>query len=136
MQIRLLITLGYKIAIWANEFGRHLERLEQAKHRYLVGELAGAAGTLASLGDKGLAVQAKYCDLLGLETPTITWHVSRDGFAEFSDILSMIAGTVAKIANEIINLQRTEIEEVEEGFTMGKIGSSTMPQKRNPMIDP
>lgn len=128
------ITLGYKIAIWANEFGRHLERLQQAKHRYLVGELAGAAGTLASLGDKGLAVQAKYCDLLGLETPTITWHVSRDGFAEFSDILSMIAGTVAKIANEIINLQRTEIEEVEEGFTMGKIGSSTMPQKRNPMI--
>lgn len=128
------ITLGYKIAIWANEFGRHLDRLEQAKSRYLVGELAGAAGTLASLGDKGLAVQNRFCHLLGLETPTITWHVSRDGFAEFSDILSMIAGTVAKIANEIINLQRTEIEEVEEGFTMGKIGSSTMPQKRNPMI--
>lgn len=128
------ITLGYKIAIWANEFGNHLERIEKAQHRYLVGELAGAAGTLASLGENGLEIQDKYCKILGLETPTITWHVSRDGFAEFSSIMSMIAGTVAKIATEIINLQRTEIEEVEEGFSMGKIGSSTMPQKRNPMI--
>lgn len=128
------ITLGYKIAIWASEFGRHLERIQQGQKRYLVGELGGAAGTIASLGVKGLAVQKKYCDILGLETPAITWHVSRDGFAEFSSIIAMIAGTVAKIANEVINLQRTEIEEVEEGFTMGKIGSSTMPQKRNPMI--
>lgn len=128
------ITLGYKIAIWANEFGNHLERIQQGQKRYLMGELAGAAGTLASFGDKGLAIQNDYCQLLGLETPTITWHVSRDGFAEFSGILSMVAGTVGKIANEIINLQRTEIGEVEEGFSMGKIGSSTMPQKRNPMI--
>ena len=128
------ITLGYKIAIWAAEFGRHLERFQQAKQRYLVGELAGAAGTLASLGDKGLDVQKKYCALLGLAQPLITWHVSRDGLAEFASIIDMIAGTTAKVANEFINLQRTEIGEIEEGFTMGKIGSSTMPQKRNPMI--
>ena len=51
------ITLGYKIAIWADEFGRHLERLEEGKSRYLVGQLAGAAGTLASLGDQGFDVQ-------------------------------------------------------------------------------
>lgn len=128
------ITLGYKIAIWAAEFGRHLERFQQAKQRYLVGELAGAAGTLASLADKGLDVQKKYCALLGLAQPLITWHVSRDGLAEFASIIDMIAGTTAKVANEFINLQRTEIGEIEEGFTMGKIGSSTMPQKRNPMI--
>lgn len=127
------ITLGYKIAIWANKFGNHLDRIKDGQKRYLVGELGGAAGTLASLGDKGLAVQKTFCDLLGLETPTITWHVSRDGFAEFASIISMIAGTVARVANEIINLQRTEIGEIEEGFTMGKVGSSTMPQKRNPM---
>ncbi|WP_281166027.1 adenylosuccinate lyase [Liquorilactobacillus sicerae] len=128
------ITLGYKVAIWAAEFGRHVERLQQGKRRYLVGELGGAAGTLASLGDKGLDVQKRYCQILGLNEPLISWHVSRDGFAEFASIQALIAGTVAKIANEIINLQRTEIGEVEEGFTMGKIGSSTMPQKRNPMI--
>ena len=128
------ITLGYTIAVWANEFGRHLERLAQGKERYLVGELSGAAGSLASLYEKGLEVQDRYCKNLGLNTPTITWHVQRDGFAEFASIVSMIAGTVGKIANEFINLERTEICELEEGFTMGKIGSSTMPHKRNPMV--
>ena len=128
------ITLGYKIAIWADELGRHLERLAQGKERYLVGELSGAAGSLASLYEYGLTVQDKYCKNLGLNTPTITWHVERDGFAEFASIVSMIAGTVGKIANEFINLERTEICELEEGFTMGKIGSSTMPHKRNPMV--
>ena len=128
------ITLGYEIAIWPDELGRHLERLGQGKERYLVGELSGAAGSLASLYEQGLAVQDKYCQNLGLHTPTITWHVERDGFAEFASIVSMIAGTVGKIANEFINLERTEICELEEGFTMGKIGSSTMPHKRNPMV--
>jgi 3-carboxy-cis,cis-muconate cycloisomerase len=69
-----------------------------------------------------------------LEVPTITWHVARDNFAEYAMVVGMIASTMGKIANEIINLQRTEIGEVEEGFAMGKVGSSTMPHKRNPMI--
>ncbi|MFV0364585.1 MAG: adenylosuccinate lyase [Suipraeoptans sp.] len=133
-QHALPITLGYKIAIWADEFGRHLERLETGKHRYLVGQLAGAAGTLASLGDDGIKVQKGMCELLGLEVPVTTWHVARDGFAEFSSVVSMIAGTVGKIANEFINLERTEIAEIEESFAMGKVGSSTMPHKRNPMV--
>ena len=128
------ITLGYKIAIWADEFGRHLERLNQGSERYLVGQLAGAAGTLASLGDDGLEVQKRMCRILGLHVPVTTWHVSRDGFAEFASTVAMIAGTVGKIANEFINLERTEICEVEESFAMGKVGSSTMPHKRNPMV--
>ncbi|ARF18036.1 adenylosuccinate lyase [Sporosarcina ureae] len=133
-QHALPITLGYKIAIWADEIGKHIERLEEGKKRYLVGSLSGAAGTLASIGEHGLAVQELYCEKLGLKQPTITWHVQRDGFAEFASILAMISGTVGKIANEIINLQRSEIGEIEEGFKMGQVGSSTMPHKRNPMI--
>lgn len=128
------ITLGSKIAIWADEFGRHLERLEEGKHRYLVGQLAGAAGSLASLGKDGLAVQEKYCANLGLGQPVTTWHVARDGFCEFASTVAMIAGTVGKIANEFINLERTELCELEESFSKGKIGSSTMPHKRNPMV--
>lgn len=128
------ITLGYKIAIWADEFGRHLERLEEGKSRYLVGQLAGAAGTLASLGDQGFDVQERYCKNLGLSVPVTTWHVARDGFAEFASTVAMIAGTVGKISNEFINLERTEICELEESFAMGKVGSSTMPHKRNPMV--
>lgn len=133
-QHALPITLGYKVAIWADEIGKHIERLEAGKERYLLGSFGGAAGTLASIHDDGLAVQKRFCEYLGLVQPTITWHVQRDGFAEFASIIAMISGTVGKIANEIINLQKSEIGEMEEGFKMGQVGSSTMPHKRNPMI--
>ncbi|MFE4353657.1 adenylosuccinate lyase [Peribacillus butanolivorans] len=133
-QHALPVTLGYKIAIWADEIGKHIERLEEGKKRYLLGSFSGAAGTLASISEKGLDVQELYCKNLELGQPTITWHVQRDGFAEFASIIAMISGTVGKIANEIINLQKSEIGEVEEGFKMGQVGSSTMPHKRNPMI--
>ena len=133
-QHALPVTLGYKIAIWADEIGKHIERLEAGKDRYLVSSFSGAAGTLASISEQGLLIQEKYSEHLGLKQPTITWHVQRDGFAEFSSYIAMIAGTIGKIANEIINLQRTEIGEIEEGFKNGQIGSSTMPHKRNPMI--
>lgn len=133
-QHALPITLGYKIAIWADEIGKHIERLEQGAPRYLQSSFSGAAGTLASLGKDGFKVQELYSKNLDLYNPTITWHVQRDGMAEYSSYIAMIAGTVGKIANEIINLQRTEIGEIEEGFKEGQIGSSTMPHKRNPMI--
>ncbi|KQU25856.1 adenylosuccinate lyase [Bacillus sp. Leaf13] len=133
-QHALPITFGYKVAIWADELGRHIERLEQGKERYLIGQFGGAAGTLASLHGKGLAVQERMFRILKLNVPTVTWHVARDNFAEFAMIIGMVSATVGKIANEIINLQRTELGEVEEGFAMGKVGSSTMPHKRNPMI--
>ncbi len=133
-QHALPVTLGYKIAIWADEIGKHMERLEEGKKRYLYGSFSGAAGTLASISEHGLAVQELYCKNLGLYQPTITWHVQRDGFAEFASIIAMISGTIGKIANEIINLQKSEICEIEEGFKIGQVGSSTMPHKRNPMI--
>ncbi|MGL5899571.1 MAG: adenylosuccinate lyase [Lactobacillaceae bacterium] len=128
------ITLGYKFAIWADEIGRDINRLKHDRKEYFAGNFGGAAGTLASLFEKGIAVRNDFCKNLNLSIPEITWHVSRDRLANFASDIAIAASTIGKIANEIVNLQRTEIEEVEEGFQMGKVGSSTMPQKRNPMI--
>lgn len=128
------ITLGYKFAIWGDELGRDLQRLQHDRKEYFVGQLGGAAGDLDSLFEKGVAIRNDFCKNLQLDIPAITWHVSRDRLANFSSDIAIVAGTIGKMANEVINLQRTELEEVEEGFQMGKIGSSTMPQKRNPMI--
>ena len=134
-QHALPTTFGYKIAGWAEEYSRHLERIKEGKKRFLCLCLYGAAGTLASLGEAGLEVQQRMCSKLGLlNVPTTSWHTARDGFAECSSLIAMLAGTTGKIAQEIINLQRSELGEVEEDFSMDRIGSSTMPQKRNPMI--
>lgn len=133
-QHALPITFGYKVAIWVDELGRHLTRLEESEERILTGQFGGAAGTLASLEDMAFPVQDKMLEALGLRSPIITWHVARDNFAEFAMNVGMIAATLEKIANEIVNMQRTELAEVEEGFVDGKVGSSTMPHKRNPMI--
>ena len=133
-QQALPITLGYKIAVWLAEVDRHRTRLAQIKPRVLVGEFGGAVGTLASVTASGLQIQQGMMERLGLGAPVIAWHTARDNLAEFASILSLIAATMGKIANEIINLQRTEIAEVEEPFNEGKVGSSTMPHKRNPML--
>lgn len=133
-QHALPITFGFKVAVWLAEMQRHRERLQQCKPRVLVGQFAGAAGTLASVSAQGLQIQQRMMDLLGLAVPVITWHTSRDGYAEFSSLLAMISATLAKIAHEIILLQKTELWEVEEPYNEGKVGSSTMPHKRNPML--
>jgi adenylosuccinate lyase len=130
----LPITFGFKTAMWASEVGRHLERLEEVKKRLFIGQFSGAVGTLASQEDKGLAVQKIMMSDLGLEVPEISWHPVRDHIAEFVSLLALIAGTIGKITHEILSLQRTEIAEVEEPFFMGKVGSSTMPHKRNPQV--
>ncbi|MBO8167878.1 MAG: adenylosuccinate lyase [Thermoanaerobacteraceae bacterium] len=133
-QHALPITFGYKVSIWVSETRRHLERLRESRKRALVGNFAGAVGTLASLGDQGLEVQRLMMQDLGLAVPEVAWHVARDGLAEFVCIAGLVASTLGKIANEVVNLQKTEVAEVEEPFMMGKVGSSTMPHKRNPMI--
>ena len=133
-QQALPITLGYKLAVWLAEVDRHRQRLAQIKPRLLVGEFGGAVGTLASVSESGLQIQQGMMQRLGLGVPLISWHTARDNLAEFAATLSLIAATMGKIAHEIISLQRTEIAEVEEPFNTGKVGSSTMPHKRNPML--
>ena len=128
------ITFGYKAAVWADELGRDIERLEGIYDRVFVGEMAGAVGTLASQPEHGLETQRRMFKILGLSVPTIAWHVARDNQAEFSQLLALCAGSLGRIIHEIFSLQHTEILELEEPFFMGKVGSSTMPHKRNPAV--
>lgn len=130
----LPITFGFKTAMWAQEIKRSLQRLEEIKPRVFVGQLSGAVGTLASQEGKGFEMQRLMMEDLGLNTPIISWHPSRDHIAEYVSLLAIIAGTIGRISREILSLQRTEICEVEEPFFMGKVGSSTMPHKRNPQV--
>jgi len=133
LQQALPVTFGYKVAIWLAMFDRHQERLAELKKRVLCVEFAGAAGTLASLGDKGLEVQAAMAQELGLAVPTTTWHVARDGFAEAVNLLALVTGSLGKIALDIMIMASTEFAEVYEPFVKGRGASSTMPQKRNPI---
>ena len=133
-QHALPITFGYKVGVWVAEVKRHLQRIEDMSPRVFQGQFAGAVGTLASIGDPGFKLQELMFADLKLEVPEIAWHTARDTVAEFVCVYAMIGSTLAKIADEIIGLQRTEVAEVEEPFHMGKVGSSTMPHKRNPMM--
>ncbi|WP_295856932.1 adenylosuccinate lyase [uncultured Xylophilus sp.] len=128
----LPITFGHKCALWLDELGRHHERLVQAAPRVLVGMLAGAVGSQASLGPKAVELEARMLQKLGLGAPAISWAPARDRFTEYALLLAMIGATLSKIGNELFNMQRNEFGEVEEGFSDGKLGSSTMPHKRNP----
>jgi adenylosuccinate lyase len=94
--------------------------------------MTGAVGTFASWGDKGFEVQKKTLELLGLGVPETVWHSSRDRVAEVMTLCALLAGTGARIGREIYNLSKTEVGELMEP-SAGKIGSSTMPHKRNPI---
>ncbi|HXV61082.1 MAG TPA: adenylosuccinate lyase family protein [Vicinamibacteria bacterium] len=126
------ITFGFKAATWLDEVNRQRERLLASRPRVLVGEFGGAVGTLASLGRKGLRVQKHLMAKLGLGVPAIPVKTAGDRLAEFVLLLCLLSATLGKIAQNIYNLQQTEIDEVTE-FTEGKIGSSAMPHKQNPV---
>jgi len=133
-QQALPLTFGYKVAIWLDEVRRHQTRMAEAGPRVFRGQFSGAVGTMAAIGEHGLAVQERMFEILGLAVPAISWHVARDTIAEAAFIMAAIAGTMGKIANEVFLLSKTETAELEEPFPAGKVGSSTMPHKRNPAI--
>ena len=126
------ITFGFKVASWADEVRRHLERLAEGRPRWLVGQLGGAVGVLGFFAPHGAALRAAFCAELGLADPGISWLTSRDRLAEFGALLAMICGTLARIGNEVYELQRPEIGELREPTTPDTVGSITMPHKRNP----
>ncbi|MGY2232597.1 adenylosuccinate lyase family protein [Pseudomonas tolaasii] len=133
LQHALPITFGYKCAVWLSMFDRHAERLVELRPRVEIGQFAGAAGTLASLGDKGLEVQQALMAELGLGVPQATWHVARDGLAETLNFLGLVTGSLGKIALDVMMMMTSELGELYEPFVKGRGASSTMPQKRNPI---
>ena len=133
LQHALPVTFGYKVAVWLSAVDRHRERLAQLRPRVQLGQFAGAAGTLASLGENGMAVSDALMVELGLNRPSMPWHVARDGVAESVAFLGLVSGTLSKIATDIMLMMATETGEAFEPFVPGRGGSSTMPQKRNPI---
>ncbi|HEY1232677.1 MAG TPA: 3-carboxy-cis,cis-muconate cycloisomerase [Candidatus Binatia bacterium] len=132
-QQALPITFGVKIAAWIAPLLRDLQRLEEILPRLMVVQFGGAAGTLAALGDKGVPVMQALADELRLGVPLMPWHAQRDSLAEFAGWLSLVTGSLGKMAQDIILLAQTEIGEVGESTEQGRGGSSTMPQKSNPI---
>jgi adenylosuccinate lyase len=126
------ITFGYKAATWADEIGRQLSRLDEAAPRWSVGQLAGAVGVLGFFAPHGPELRHRFCAQLGLGDPGISWTSTRDRIAEFGSVLAMVAGTLARIGNEVYELQRPEIGELAEAPRATTVGSITMPHKRNP----
>ncbi len=127
-------TFGYKAAVWIDELLRHSERLRQAAPRLFVAMLGGGAGTFASLGAQGPAVQQGIARRLGFGSMTVPARTIGDHLAENICLLGLLAATCGKIGREIYTLMKTEFGEVEEPVPPGTVGSSTMPQKRNPKL--
>ena len=127
-------TFGVKVAVWIDELLRHVERFEQAAPRLFVAMLGGGAGTFASLGEQGPAVQGGIARHLGLADMGIPSRAIGDHLAENICLLGLLAATCGKIGREIYTLMKTEFGEVEEPVPPGTVGSSTMPQKRNPKL--
>lgn len=126
------ISFGFKVASWADEIGRHLQRMKDGRQRWLVGQLGGAVGTLAFFGDRALDLRAVFCRRLSLGEPDISWLSARDRITEFANVVAMGTASLARIANEVYVLQRREIGELSERSRSSSVGSITMPHKRNP----
>ena len=127
------ITFGMKIALWVDELQRDLERITRSREELLVAQLFGAGGTMASLGDNAAAVQEAFSRRIGLPQASAPWFNQRDRLASTVSELGMLAATLERINTEIARLSLTEISEVAEPRRSAQVGSSTMPQKHNPI---
>ena len=126
-------TFGLKAAGWLDAMTRHRTRMRELRSRVLVLQFGGAAGTLASLGQRGLDVTRVLAQELQLDVPNLPWHAHRDRLAEVATFLALLVGTLGKIARDLALQTQTEVAEVFEPSGAGRGGSSTMPHKRNPV---
>lgn len=133
-QQALPIPFGLKVAGWLAPVLRHRQRLSEIKPRVLVVQLGGAAGTLASLGTFGIQIQEALAADLNLGVPLMPWHTQRDNLAELAGWVSLVSGSLAKMGQDLILLAQTEVGEVRESADLSRGGSSTMPQKSNPIV--
>lgn len=133
LQQALPITFGLKAARWLTLVLRQLQVIHEHRIHTLAVQLGGAAGTLASLGNDGSRVVELLAEELGLSAPDLPWHTERDRIAEVGATLGIVSGVMEKIARDIALLAQTEVGEATEGMAPGKGGSSTLPQKRNPV---
>ena len=126
------ITFGLKLALWWDETRRNRERLVQARRTIAFGKISGPVGTHATVPP---SVETKVCERLGLQPAPVSNQVlQRDRHAQVVTTLALYAASLEKFATEIRGLQRTEVQEVSEGFPKGQPGSSSMPHKRNPEL--
>jgi 3-carboxy-cis,cis-muconate cycloisomerase len=132
LQQALPTTFGAEAAVWLSGLDAASDRLAAVRDRRLAAQLGGAAGTLASLGDRGPAVLAAFAAELGLAEPVLPWHTERSRVVELAGALAGAAGAVGKVAQDVVLLAQTEVGEVREGVA-GRGGSSTLPHKRNPI---
>ncbi len=125
------ITFGLKLLIWYEETRRNLQRLQRARENIRYGKISGAVGTYAHVDPR---VEQYVCQKLGLLPASVSSQIiQRDRYAEYFTMLAVVASSLEKFALEIRHLQRTEVQEAEEGFASGQKGSSAMPHKRNPI---
>ena len=133
-QQALPVSFGFKVAGWLAPLLRHRRRLDDQRDGLLQLQFGGAAGTLAALGENGLAVMQGLARELNLAVPIMPWHSQRDGIGEFAGWLSMLTASLAKMGQDIILLAQNEVGEVLESGGGDRGGSSSMPQKRNPIV--
>ena len=125
-------TFGYKVAVWIDELSRHLNRLKGCEDRVFVTMLGGGAGTMASVGKEGIETQNLMAEILGMGSMSMPSRVIGDHITEYVTILGLISATSSKMAREVYTMMKQEFGELEEPISEGSVGSSTMPQKRNP----
>jgi adenylosuccinate lyase len=126
------ISFGFKLATWADELGRHRDRVREGRPRWATAQFGGAVGTLGFYDELGPELRARFAQRLGLADPGIAWFTSRDRIGEFATVMAAISGTLARIGNEVMELQRPEIDELREAAGPGGVSSIMMPHKRNP----
>ena len=127
-------TFGLKVAVWIDEILRHVERLRGCEDRVFVAMLGGGAGTLGSLGEIGLNIQDGMAEKLDMGSMPMPSRTTADHLCEYVTLLGMLSATCSKVGREVYTMMKQEFGEVEEPVPPGTVGSSTMPQKRNPKV--